>query len=58
MFLHTLIFFDRAARQVRELEVGLSAPSLRHSIGYSCAWRDVIPVPHPTDPFATANSPE
>ena len=44
--------------QVREVDVGVSDPSLKHTLGYTCAWRDVIPAPHPTDSFRTANSPE
>lgn len=44
--------------QLAELEASVADPTGTHSLAYSCALRNVVPLAHPTEAFRTAASPE
>lgn len=44
--------------RVVEAEASVSDPSLRHSLIYTAAWRNILPLKHPHKVFLTASSPE
>lgn len=46
------------SNRVREAEVVVTDPSGAHSLSYSAAWRNILPLPAPDKLFQTASSAE